>query len=1162
MRILLAFAVMLAMLLPMSAWADDGLKDSKGQSVDIVIVMDHSNSMDKNDSADNRIIAAEMITAMCDMNGSRVAFVPFNKKVVYKGTFVEMSNFTSADNLRREIAHYSTMINQSMNRGNHSVSTTGGTDFGEPLAYAYNLLEEARREGSQNSPMIILLSDGENSLIVSGSLVEKDVYFWNDANKNYALVPNKTIKNVKKMSDITGNPVFDNLYDYSGEPLSTLNENLLSAFKKYDADDATALAEDVALRSQDAGIPIYTLPLYEAGKEHDSYISLLGHIADITGAKSNAISAKDTDQLPFFFGDMFADKIGSTQRLLTINKTDVENEYVVDIPLLNSSVQEANIYIPLKYVDSDSIYLKDSTGKTRRANNGDIIRIDIPKAFVLYKLRVDSPLGIWKLYFRTNKENIQPSDISFSLLYNYNITLTSSLNGASLSKSGTLDMVSYFFDNETNSKSLDTNLYVPCQDNLSEEDKIKFTYQLLNANQQPISGAQGNMVYDASNQMMKASLDLSGFDLLSGSYYCQIIASGAGLYRENRIPVTLTNNAPAETARIQSTLNVEYQDDPSTYSPQTLTIDLMDYVEDIDQDTLTFGNLSYTSGDGLTTIAINGTKMEVRTKQDPATGHYAYGLQQGTITADDGDNGVCDIHFSIQINSGWADVNDCDYHTTVLGAENGVAAKNDTITFAMTRVSKTTGAQLGVGLVTGVVTLTDAKTGMPIATLNMAPSADGSRLEHSYQTGNTASSWIAKCEYFYNNEVISSTDIPVVVNNVAPTAKTFDEVSSLFPKKLTFNASFFEFLEKENPTASVDLTKIFSDADNELGLVYSMDAASLSDKLDCRINGSTLTFTGKGAGSIPFTVIATDGDNATATFTGTIKVVNLFMYWMIRLLLLVAAVIGVIVMIVILIQRGKPALPKNGNLSVTIGNMQFATTTQPPFPFKDISKPKEALPLTAVVTIETCEAVQFEFTDLAFLKISPVKNSEKIRLTLTKKPASFIVKLDNDDAKVLSAGKSVLLNQNQEITLQAVGTTDPEHCVHISYTFGSADAHTPDPDDFGPDAFVPQDGVDFSIGSVGSGDNGFDGGSAFDGGAAFAQPQQSFTSGKNTGFGGDSGFGGGSGFGSDNGFGGGSGFGSDSSFGGDSGFGSGSSFGGDSGFGSDNGFGDCNGFGG
>ena len=1099
MRILLTLAVMLSMLLPMGVYADDSLADNKGQSVDIVVVMDHSSSMDKNgnknDTDGNRIVAAEMITAMCDMNGSRVAFVPFNRDIVSQGTFVDMSVFENADDLRADIARYSPKIPTASRR----IQTLGGTDYGSALAYAYNLLCDAKDEGSANSPMIIVLSDGQQDLTVSDKNYSKDIYFWNEAQKRYTLTPIKQIRAVKTPEDIANNPTFKDLYYYDGLPLTSLSASKIDNFKVYEGEDADQLAIDVAQRCKDARIPVYTLPLHAASKSNDSFIGQLSLLSDITNATSSPLSSANADQLPFFFGDMFADKIGSTQRLLSVKPSaEIPGEYVVDIPLLNSSVQEANIYIPLKYVDAESIYLKDSTGSIRRVNNSDIIRIEIEKAFVLYKLRVEDPLGMWKLYFRTSKDNIQPADISFSLLYNYNITLNSTLNGTgsgvSLSKSSSVDLVSFFFDNETGAKSLDTNLYVPCQPDLAEEDKIKFTYRILNASRQPISGAEGVMTYDAGQQVMKATVDLSAFDLLSGDYYCMIIADGAGLHRENLIPVTLTNTAPTETARIQGTLNVEYQDDPSTYNPQTITFNLNDYVDDIDRDALTFGNLQYTAGDGLSTITLNGPTLEVRSKQDPATGHFLYGLQQGTVTADDGDQGTCDIHFSFQINSGWADANDCDYNTTVSGVNNNIAAKNSPVTFSMTRVSKSTGAQLGVDLISGSVTITDTATGRTIDTLTMAPSADGSALECTYQTGNTASSWIATCAYAYNGAQISSTDIPVVVVNNAPTAQTAEAAAHLLPKKLTYNASFFSFLEEEQPTATVDLTQFFSDVDNELGLVYAMDPAqSGDDALDCTISGSSLTLTGKGAGNIPFTVIATDGDGAVASFNGTIMVVDIFMCWLIRLLILLAAIIALIIAIIAVIRHNKPKLPEDGMLTVTLGRSLYPITGQPVFTFRNIHNPKDPLPLNAVVTIDTCDTVQYEYADLAHIRLFPVKNSDKLRVVLDKKPVSFIVKIDNDDAKTLSAGKSALIRPEQEITLQSVANADAEHCLHVSYSLGGANDIPDDHDgEFIGENLFKSEGYSTGVGGYGSSDNGFDGGSGFDS-SAFKPAEPTFS---------------------------------------------------------------------
>jgi hypothetical protein len=94
--------LLLAFCLPGAAGAQESAET--GYSVDAVIVMDQSDSMNgseakvKNDPDNNRLAAAEMFIAMCDMNGSRVAFVMDNDTARQTATFTLTANVFSTAN--------------------------------------------------------------------------------------------------------------------------------------------------------------------------------------------------------------------------------------------------------------------------------------------------------------------------------------------------------------------------------------------------------------------------------------------------------------------------------------------------------------------------------------------------------------------------------------------------------------------------------------------------------------------------------------------------------------------------------------------------------------------------------------------------------------------------------------------------------------------------------------------------------------------------------------------------------------------------------------------------------------------------------------------------------------------------------------------------------
>lgn len=1066
MKRTVAFLLLVAVLvlaLPFLAQAQDlqSLTDDRGRFVDIVIIVDHSSSMRSlnsrtgNDPQGNRYVASAMITAMSDMNGSRVAFVPFDRDLLQKESFVDLSSFSAAESLRSQISTYARK------------STKGGTDYGSALAYAYNLFATRDDEAkSNNNPMIILLTDGDNDLRTGASTAElynkEFTYLWNSATNLYEEVPYSRVRNIRKSTSLSGDAYFQNLVYYDGTPVASLSNP--AVLNSYDKAAADMLVNDVARRCQQENIPIYTIPLYNSAERSAQFISLLQQISQMTGALSNPISSNDADRLPFFFGDVFADQIGSSQRLLNVRSAGDNGLLEVDIPLLNRSVQEANIYIPLTYVDAASIRLIDSDGRDRIPDNNEIIRIAYSDTFVFYKLRATSPLGNWRLQFRAKSDDVAPSDINFSLLYNYDITLVSTVNGTAsgltLSKSDTLSLVSSFYDNKTQAKSTDAYLY---EVRPSPEDTIRFTYRLLDSTGMTLADAhavEGEMTLDPALLTMNATVDLRGYDLLSGNYYLQIIADGAGLHRENLIPLTLENAAPVVRAPLNDTLNVEYPDDPATYAPQDRGFDLTSYIDDPDGDVLYFSNMQITGGDGILTMAINGQTLNVGTRADASTGHYLYGVVSGTIDVSDDDAGTCQLGFTITVNSGWAMAQDCDYHTTVTGLTGpnaDIADKNSDIFFSMTPVSRATGTPQGVGLIAGRLSLLDAASGQEVMAVDMTPTAAGDALEGTLRTTNTAASWIARCEYFYNGESVASEDFPITVTNTPPVAISASNAAAIFPRELTYNPSIYASFVSEMKDAAVDLTQLFTDPDNEAGLVYAvtLDNPDNADKLDCHIDGnSMLVMSAISAGKVSFTVTATDGDGAVTPFRYTLRVVNLFVRWTIRALILLLIIVAIILLLLAIRQHNKPAFPENGSFHVTIGSALFDRNTQPDFSFHKLRKPKEPITLNSVITLDTSEAVQFKHAELGNIRLLPVKASNELRVEMTKTPGSFIVRVDDSDAKQLRTNNPLTIMPNHELTLYPDNSTDNEKCVHIIYSL-SANVGSASPYDEGMLSFTP-----------------------------------------------------------------------------------------------------------
>ncbi|MCE5343363.1 MAG: VWA domain-containing protein, partial [Eubacteriales bacterium] len=150
-----------------------------GYSVDAVIVMDQSDSMNgseakvKNDPYNNRLDAAAMFIAMCDMNGSRVAFVPFAGTVQSYGDN-DLVDISSLSVRTDKIAQIDALRNK---------STASDTDLGAALSKAVDML--LKRTDTANKPMIVVLTDGDNSLTNERRYAYKSAYVWNEAAQRF-----------------------------------------------------------------------------------------------------------------------------------------------------------------------------------------------------------------------------------------------------------------------------------------------------------------------------------------------------------------------------------------------------------------------------------------------------------------------------------------------------------------------------------------------------------------------------------------------------------------------------------------------------------------------------------------------------------------------------------------------------------------------------------------------------------------------------------------------------------------------------------------------------------------------------------------------------------------------------------------------------------------
>ncbi len=194
MKRLISLVLCAVLLLGCMTFAQAETQQDDNVAVDIVLLIDQSGSVwngGKSGASDPdglRLDAAQMVIAMLGNNGSRVAYVPFGSQV-----------FANADKQFHEIKSKNDYIDKMSDceelrgkPGGPNGENGGGTDFAEPLAYAYNLLAK-RGADETNQPMIILLTDGVMSFTPDSNNVPvriKPYYKWSDAKGRFEFEKN------------------------------------------------------------------------------------------------------------------------------------------------------------------------------------------------------------------------------------------------------------------------------------------------------------------------------------------------------------------------------------------------------------------------------------------------------------------------------------------------------------------------------------------------------------------------------------------------------------------------------------------------------------------------------------------------------------------------------------------------------------------------------------------------------------------------------------------------------------------------------------------------------------------------------------------------------------------------------------------------------------
>lgn len=668
-RLLLVCLLLLTMLNASYAVADDVGADDRNPSNDIVIVLDQSNSMSNADPQNRRLDAAQMIVGMCDMENSRVAIIPFAGKIQASADmgFVPINEAESRLNKMNAISGLTRLV--------------GDTDLGNALNLAVKLLLE--REDKTNNPMIIALTDGENSFLNNAD--SDDIYLW-DRNSN-------TYQKTK-------------VYNYGATVDNAKSNNGVKINAETQQNNAMAAAKA-------NGIPIYTVALKDPQKKDTQYIDGLRNLSDQTNGDFHLIDIQNdgADTLPRIFGEMFASQIGSSllEQLSPQPVSGAENRYSVNLPILNQSVLEANVYIPLATIDATTLRLYDAGGTDRTRGATDVVYLE-SNNFVLYKICSPRTLGNWTLEFSLKEDAASVSSISFSLLYNYDITFKTRVGntsanlqepgaGLTVGKNEHLFISSSFYElddaTQTEVPSRDMNLYAVRDGD--EWETIRATCELRDAH--------GNLYYTGqmiSDEVRQFTLDINlpsacqtgeGFNSLrAGAYQLTVKVEGAGLRRENNIALDIVNNAPVQLLSGSERILVNDPSDPATTSVQQgVPLNLASFVSDPDNDKLVCQFSPQNNADAILKVyAVEQEDGTVEafydTVMDTTAGKIKSGTAEYILTVTDSPDGTTlTIPFTFDVVS-VADSTMSAFQcaTTVSGVDtDGTADKNSDIVFEM-----------------------------------------------------------------------------------------------------------------------------------------------------------------------------------------------------------------------------------------------------------------------------------------------------------------------------------------------------------------------------------------------------------------------------------------------------------------------------------------------
>ncbi len=961
----------LVILLMLACLALPALSQGDGTALDIVLVIDQSKSMQADgnsapaaDKALYRADAANMVTAMADVNGSRVALITFDGVASTVFDFQDLSDMA----VRRS----------AMNQISRRITPTvyPGTDYGEALAQAYNLLRS--RDDTSNQAMIILLTDGENDF-TGDAVKSKAHYVYNEAK---------------------------GLYEKSAQNSRT------------DPETANDLVLSVASRAAQKGYTIYSLGL---GSNLGAAGDLLSYAATTTGGAYRKVA--DGKDLPDFFAEMFADRIGSTRQDIRLY-FDEGKGYSAYLPILNEYIMEANLFLEKSRIKRNSIRLTSPDEKvyslSDHESNADLAALEKlgvyvleSDKFMLVKMVRPAQTGIWTLTFDDSNGNqdaqYNTDNLIFSLLLNYDISLewdvaVTDAAGAPAAnrslKTNRQDYTFYFADSEGNRIGGGSSLYwtdAAYRSAYGEERAepwfpiaVKGTLGTLDENgafaplTQEVTDERGNksekpvctVSFRSNNaDAFSGTLDLAkaylqdGYNMLSSrdTTVLRVSAAGAGLGQTLLIDIPLTNQTPQEGAVLLNQWFSVDNPNPDLNSKNADGFSFALPLADADNERIVYESIEW---DGASSDAFEAAL-------DPATGVLTGHLRKdadGEYLVDAA-TGVSSSTFIIRAHD--AVEQQPFSFKAVFTAESAVKGENKFMADLRVRYTDENGQaqEMTVSSNTGAIRVpkfseiayelvphddADRAYASIAATLQQGADAPApltvAGLGGTVTAGDRRGAWTIDIAYAIDHANLRSYQLRYEVIERAPqivpdawaqaiSPTPIAEVGQTMEKTIRFNPLPVVNNVIDQPNTSevqdaygrtvqgicLNLDDLFTDADGE-ALAYAWQGSDDPEKPDPYAAlldpaARTLTLTNLQRGSGTLTLTATDADNESATVTLQLTNVNLTVKWAATLTVAALAILGAVVLLLIIIELLKPRYAKGAQVCVYLSESIAASRT-------------------------------------------------------------------------------------------------------------------------------------------------------------------------------------------------------------------------------------------